>query len=199
MNTPDAHAMQSQIDRLWRKHMMAVAPVRISASDDTGPIHKSQVQVNGTPEQIDNVATMHFYGFHSVPPEQSDATAIFISGQRSNAIVVGTNHQQSRPRKYDPGEVSLFNQFGATIKLDKNNNISYTAKTMQMTSDQALTLTSSNQNINLNAKQLAFGCDTHVNGTVTAHDFVTSSGQSASDRIAALEARVAALEARFAE
>ena len=102
---------------------MMIAPVKITATDDSGPIHRAQIEVNGTPETLDDVAVMQFYGFAAHCPVNSDATAFFVSGQRSNAVVVGTNNQKSRLRGLEPGEVALYDDGKNRITLKRGNTI----------------------------------------------------------------------------
>ena len=108
---------QGQLDRLHRRTAMMIAPVKITATDDSGPIHRAQVEVNGTPETLDDVAVMQFYGFAAHCPVNSDATAFFVAGQRSNAVVVGTNNQKSRLRGLKSGEVALYTEKGDYVKI----------------------------------------------------------------------------------
>ena len=118
---------QSQLDRLYRRVMMMVAPVKITATDDDGPIHKAQVEINGTPEVIDDMAVMQFYGITAHCPVNSDATALFVSGQRSNAVIVGTNNQKFRLRGLKSGEVALYTDKGDSIKISDGRIIEVTA------------------------------------------------------------------------
>jgi hypothetical protein len=85
--------------------VIATAPVLIATVDDSGPIQTAQIPINDTPEIIDNVPVMQFYGFSSVAPEQTDATAPFITGQRANPIIVATNNQQARLQNQQPARL----------------------------------------------------------------------------------------------
>jgi phage baseplate assembly protein V len=188
--------LQNQIDRLYRRVLMMVTPVRITATDDTGLIHQAQVGVSKTPEILPAVPVTHYYGFHANPPAQTDAIAIFGQGNRATPVIVGHNHQPSRPKNYDPGEVSLYSMFGSVLKLDKNNQFNSTSKTAAITTSDDYNVTSSSGNVNLNGHSTVtlttptthMSGDLHVDGTITS--------ASLDDRLAALEARIAALETR---
>ena len=119
--------IQAQLDRLYRRILTSIAPVQITATDDSGPIHKAQVQVNGTPEAIDNVGVMQIYGLASHAMPGSDATAMFIHGRRDNPIIIATGNQQYRLRGLASGEVALYDKNGSIIKLAANGDISIIA------------------------------------------------------------------------
>jgi phage gp45-like len=118
-----AWALQAQIDRLYRRILMGVAPVQIAATDDSGPIHKAQILVNDTPETIDNVGVMQIYGLASHAMAGSDATALFIHGHRDNPVIVATGNQQYRLRNLKPGEIALYDNNGSIVKLATNGDV----------------------------------------------------------------------------
>ena len=186
--------LQQQIDRLYRRTMMMIAPVQIATTDDTGLIHKAQIGVSNTPEVIDSVPVAHYYGFHANPPAGTDAIAIFGNGNRSNPVLVGHNHQPSRPKNYKPGEVALYSMFGSTIKLDLNNQLNSASKTANLVTDNDFTVGSTNQNIQLNAAATV----TMTTPTVHMTGNLNVDGKIHSSSVAELEARVATLETRLA-
>ncbi len=115
--------LQAQIDRLYRRVLMMHAPAVITATDDTGPIHKAQIRINGTPETLDNVGVMQIYGFASHAPAGTDAAAMFIHGHRDNPVIVATGNQQARKRDQKPGEVSLYSDEGDAVSLQRGNQL----------------------------------------------------------------------------
>jgi phage gp45-like len=112
----------SAADRLYRRVMMMLAPVKITATDDTGPVHRVQVRAMA-PEQIDNVAVLQLYGIVSHAPVGSDAMALFVSGDRSNAVIVATGHQASRPRDTQQGEFMIYTDEGDSVLLSRGKII----------------------------------------------------------------------------
>lgn len=120
--------LQSQIDRLHRRIRMILAPAVIKTTDDTGSLLKGQININGTPEVIDPIGIMYAYGYHANPLPNTDATALFLAGDRSNPIIVATNHQQSRPRNYKPGEIGIYTDEGDTVTLNRENKLNITSK-----------------------------------------------------------------------
>ena len=116
-------SLSTQAERLYRRIRMAVASVTISATDDSGPVHKVQGKVRGTPEVIDNLQTLNLYGFASHAPVGSDALAIFGNGDRSNGVIVATANQAARPRNQKQGEVTIYTDEGDTISLQHGHTI----------------------------------------------------------------------------
>jgi phage gp45-like len=112
----------SVADRLYRRVMMMLAPVKITATDDTGPVHRVQVRAMA-PEQIDNVAVLQLYGLSSHAMVGSDAMALFVSGDRSNAVIVATGNQAARMRNLKSGEVALYTDEGDFVKLSRGRII----------------------------------------------------------------------------
>ena len=131
--------LQSQIDRLYRRILMMVAPVQIATTDDTGNVLTAQIGVSNTPEIIDKVPLLQYYGFHANPPPKTDAIAVFGAGNRSNPVLVGTNNTQYRPKNYKAGEIGLFTSEGDTLKFAQQQAVtltagnSFTANTKQAT------------------------------------------------------------------
>jgi phage gp45-like len=81
----------SVADRLYRRVMNMVATVKITATDDTGPVHRAQVR-GFPPETIDNMPVLQIYGLASHAMPGSDATALFTSGDRSNGTIIATGN-----------------------------------------------------------------------------------------------------------
>jgi phage gp45-like len=118
----------SAADRLYRRIMMMVGTMKITATDDSGPVHK--VQVKGfPPEQIDNMPVLQIYGLASHAPAGSDAMAIFTSGDRSNGVIVATGNQQYRLRGLKSGELAIHDNSGNIVKLSNGGNIEVTCPT----------------------------------------------------------------------
>lgn len=139
----DTQQLQNQIDRLHRRILMALAPAIVTATDDTGPIHRVQMRVNGTPEIIDGVGVMHFYGVASHQPIGTDATALFCSGQRGNGVIIATGNQKYRLRNLQPGEIALYTDEGDYVKLARGKIIEVNAGSACNITTQNVTVTAS--------------------------------------------------------
>jgi phage gp45-like len=118
----------SVADRLYRRIRMSVAPMKITATDDTGPVHRAQVR--GFPnETIDNMPVSQIYGLASHAMVGTDAMAVFCSGDRSNGVIIATGNQQYRLRNLKSGEVALYTDEGDKVVLSRGRIISVTCGT----------------------------------------------------------------------
>jgi phage baseplate assembly protein V len=120
--------LQNQIDRLYRRILMTVAPVKITATDDEGPIHRIQGRVQGTPETIDDMGVMQIYGLASHAPVGTDATAMFVGGDRANTVIIATGNQKYRLRGLKSGEVALYSDEGDFVKFRRGKIIEVKAQ-----------------------------------------------------------------------
>ena len=136
---------QGQLDRLYRRIMMTVAPAAINTGNDKDSIHKVQLQINGTPELLDDVPVMQLYGIASYAPPGTDATAIFFKGDRSNPVVVATGNQKARIRNQKPGEISLYTDEGDTLAFNRGNNININGKSSVKVDTKDATIKASDQ------------------------------------------------------
>ncbi|WP_185733023.1 phage baseplate assembly protein V [Burkholderia seminalis] len=112
---------------------------RITLVDDTGPVQIVQLRMNGLEVPSGRYRVPEF-GFSSNPPTGSDALALHVAGDRSAGAVVGTNHQESRPRGLAPGESILYSQDGKSVYL-KNGSIVVEAKGQDVVVNDAANVT----------------------------------------------------------
>jgi phage baseplate assembly protein V len=99
-----------------------------------------QVQINQL-ETIDGLRRVAEFGFTSVPPQGSDVAIVFVGGDRSSGLVIGTNHQASRPTGLNPGETMIFTQDGKQIYLTAAGGIIVKANGQPVEIDNATTVT----------------------------------------------------------
>ena|SRR5258706_3218535 len=128
------------LNRLARRVLLLIGRGRVTTSNDGGPVQLVQVQVNAL-EPIDNVRRLAEFGFTSVLPDGSDVVMGFIGGDRSNGVIVGSNHQQSRPKNLKPGESIIFSQDGKQIYMTADGRIVVEAKGQPVTVNHASTVT----------------------------------------------------------
>lgn len=102
--------------KIWTRLWNAIAPATITQINDAGPVMLAQIKI-GYLETNDDVPVLQQFGFDSVPPLQSDAAVMFIGGDRSNGVVVGTNNQAARKTGKLNGESVVYNNFGISIYL----------------------------------------------------------------------------------
>ncbi len=113
----DAHGRA--IERLWRRVATMVGVGRITATNDADGVHKVQVRL-GADELRDNTPVVTLYGLHSHAPVGSDATLLFIGGDRSNGLAIGTGNQAARPRGTMPGEVGMYDDQGQAVFMSRS-------------------------------------------------------------------------------
>ncbi|CAB3923971.1 hypothetical protein LMG26846_05858 [Achromobacter insuavis] len=99
----------------------------VTAVDDSGPVQLMQVRASGL-EVADRRVRPQEFGLTSNPPVGSDAALAAVSGDRSSTMVVGVNHQGSRPRGLLAGETKLYSQDGKYVYLTADGGIVVEAK-----------------------------------------------------------------------
>ncbi|NHR07640.1 phage baseplate assembly protein [Chromobacterium haemolyticum] len=110
--------MIQQFERLVHRLWMLVGRGKTTTVNDAGPIQMVQVKL-GADEVRDNTRRAAEYGFTSSPPAGSDAVLVFVGGDRSNGVVIATNHQASRLKNLQPGEVAIFDNQGQSVYLTR--------------------------------------------------------------------------------
>jgi phage baseplate assembly protein V len=113
---------------------------RITFVDDGGPIQVVQVQMNALDLPTDRYRLPEF-GLTSNPPIDSDALVAHMAGDRSSGIVLGTNHQPSRPTGLAAGETMLYSQDGKYVYMTASGGISVFANGQPVNVTGATTVT----------------------------------------------------------
>lgn len=108
--------MREQLERLWRRLQLVIGRGRVRVIDDSTPAQTLQVQL-GADETKDGLPRIAEYGFTSNPPPGTDALVVFLAGERTNGVVVGTNNQQFRMRNLASGEVAIYDNRGRFVLL----------------------------------------------------------------------------------
>ncbi|WP_244183489.1 phage baseplate assembly protein domain-containing protein [Xenorhabdus kozodoii] len=108
-------AVKNLYRHLYRRAMMMIGLGRVTTCNDNGVIQ--QVQYQTAMEVRDNTQRIAEFGFSSGLPANTDVLLAFLGGDRSNAVVIGSNHQQYRHQGLNPGEVVIYNQWGLHILL----------------------------------------------------------------------------------
>ncbi|MDC9598720.1 phage baseplate assembly protein domain-containing protein [Xenorhabdus anantnagensis] len=106
------------VKNLYRRAMMMLGLGRVTTCNDSGVIQ--QVQYQTVMEVRDNTKRIAEFGFSSGLPAETDVVLAFLGGDRSNAVVIGSNHQQYRHKGLNPGEVVVYNQWGLHILLTES-------------------------------------------------------------------------------
>ncbi|MGK3234574.1 phage baseplate assembly protein domain-containing protein [Klebsiella quasipneumoniae] len=110
---------------------------RVTAMQDTGGTQSVQYQ---TPLEVASAHRLAEFGFSSGLPVGTDVVLAFLGGDRSNPVVIATNHQGYRHSDLSPGETVMYNQWGLYIQLTEAG-ISIDAKGQDVTVNNAKNLT----------------------------------------------------------
>ena len=116
----------SVTDRLYRRVQMAFATLKVTSTDDSGPVHRVGALIPTTGERLDNVPVLQIHGLASHAAVNADAMAVFIGGDRSNPVIVATGDQAMRLRGLKSGEVALYDGRGNVVKLADDGTIQIT-------------------------------------------------------------------------
>lgn len=76
------------------------------------------------------------YGFRSCPRPGSEMAAVSVLGATNNRICVATETPGTGPEDQEEGEVELYAAFGQRVILDKDGQITITAKNATVKLDQ---------------------------------------------------------------
>lgn len=125
--------------RLARRVLCAIGRGRIAISDDSGVIQEIQTRFNPL-ETIDGMPYVQHYGYASRAPTGSDVLALFIGGDRSSGVVVGTNDQKTRPTGLNYGESKQYSALGQYVYLS-TTGIVIEAKGLPVTINNASAVT----------------------------------------------------------
>ena len=104
-----------------RRLMLFLSTGKIRAAQEKTAVQTSQVQLNDK-EIIDNLPNIAHYGFHSFPSAGSDAVVLFLSGDRSKGVILGTADQRCHVQLV-AGEVILHDDQGTKIHLSRDGII----------------------------------------------------------------------------
>ncbi|MBG1738768.1 baseplate assembly protein [Klebsiella quasipneumoniae] len=90
---------------------------RITAMKDDGGTQSVQYQ---TPLEVASAHRLAEFGFSSGLPAGTDVVLAFLGGDRSNPVVIATNHQGYRHSGLKSGESVMYNQWGLNILLTED-------------------------------------------------------------------------------
>lgn len=125
---------------LWNRLKLMLGTARVSLVDDSATVQMIQAKIS-TITTRDNTPRMAEFGFTSNPPIGSDVAIACIGGDRSNAFVIATGHQASRPTGLAPGETMLYSQDGKSVYLTASGGIVVDANAQAVTVNNATLVT----------------------------------------------------------
>ena len=107
----------SQIRKFATRIASMLGVGRITAMKDDGGTQSVQYQ---TPLEVASAHRLAEFGFSSGLPAGTDVVLAFLGGDRSNPVVIATNHQGYRYSDLSPGETVMYNQWGMNVLLTEN-------------------------------------------------------------------------------
>ena len=111
--------IEQALERVWRRVISIISYGSIQTGDDSGKVQRQQVVISPI-EMRDNTPRVAEYGFTSMPPPDSDAVVIYLSGDRTKGGIIATGHQASRLKNLASGEVALYDDKGQMVYLQKD-------------------------------------------------------------------------------
>lgn len=107
--------MLDVMEKMMRRISTMLWKGRITTVNDSGSVQMVQVALN--PQEVKDTPRLAEYGFNSNPPVGSDVVMLCFGGNRTNGVVVATNHQGSRKKGLGSGEVVIYDNKGQSIHL----------------------------------------------------------------------------------
>jgi phage baseplate assembly protein V len=88
-------------------------------------------------EDIDDAERFQEYGFSSVPKPGAEAVIVFPNGDRAHALVVAVDDRRYRPTGWQPGEVGMYTDEGALVRLKRGQVTVLVATEVRLGADDA--------------------------------------------------------------
>ncbi|AYB48984.1 baseplate assembly protein [Candidatus Williamhamiltonella defendens] len=123
---------------------MALSIGRVTATSDSGPIQKLQVQ---TPLEVrGDTPRMSDFGFSSGLPVGTDVVITFLGGDRSSGVIIASNHQSHRQSGLKPGETVIYSQWDQLVKLTETGiTIDADGQPVDVVNSTVVTITASEE------------------------------------------------------
>lgn len=94
---------------------------RIQTTNADGPLQRFQLLLSA--KERPTLSRIAEFGLASRPMVGADAVAVFISGNRSNGVIIATNDLNHSFTLANDGESALYNAFGQSVYLTKAGGI----------------------------------------------------------------------------
>lgn len=114
----DLNRLRLAIGPLVRRVQLLVGRGVVRRVDDGGKVQRVQTSFYKG-EVHDNMERMQPYGHTSVPPEGSDALALFLGGDRSNGVIIMIGDRKYRLIHLRPGENAIYDDLGQSVHLTR--------------------------------------------------------------------------------
>lgn len=166
--------VESATRQMKNRIMLIVGRGRIESVDDSKKIQLVKGSLLAG-EVKDGMESMAHFGFSSNCPEGGDMIINSVASNRDHAIIIATEHREYRFKDLGSGEVVLYSKDGDHVHLKDGNAIDIKTKTLNITAETIVNITSPNVNISGN---LEVGGDEKVIGNVDVTGNETVGGSS---------------------
>ena len=110
--------MQEALARLTRRMQMLVGIGRTSApAQDRAGVQRQQLSLRLDGRVVDDARVLSGFGFSSSAPVGSDVVVLYLGGDRSKPVIIGTGDQLTRFRGLKPGEAAMHNANAMWVHL----------------------------------------------------------------------------------
>ncbi len=99
-----------------------VARGLVSRTGDGGDLQTLQIGVLDS-QTIDGAERFQQYGVSSVPLTGAEAVVIFPGGDAAHPLVIAVDDRRHRPKGLKAGEVTIYNNAGASVLLTEDGDI----------------------------------------------------------------------------
>lgn len=110
---------------------LSVARAVLRLVNDGPPIQTAQIDLLAG-ETRNRVERVQEYGFTSVPLPGCKGVAVFVGGDRSHGIIVGTDDPRYRLRSLAAGEVAVYTDEGDCVVLRRGRLIQMFTNTLEV-------------------------------------------------------------------
>lgn len=112
--------IQALLRPIRNKIQNTVARATVTAVNKAAQMQLLQLEINKD-EIIPDVEHFQPYGFKSVPKADAESVVVFVGGDRNQPVAVVTDDRTSRPVGWAEGDVGVYNEAGASIRLVGND------------------------------------------------------------------------------
>jgi len=113
-------AIEMMLQPLSMRQRNMIARAQLLLVDDGQTLQSLQVAV---PETVPDAEHYQPYGFSSIPLAGAEGVALFPSGDRGHPLVIVMSDRRYRPTGGLPGEVTVYNNTGASMTITKDGDI----------------------------------------------------------------------------